>query len=425
MKKIVNIFVLIVVCLLPTIVDAKANFELKNEYLNEMFLYEEDGKNYFYNGLFGTYENGSLKIYDYDKNLLEEGFIVDEYESISELYSHRVVLEYLNNMYIYNRLGTVIKCESELYGFNFSDGYVNVFKLDDDSNETIYFEDDDTLIKKYFGKGYDIYLDILDRGYIVYNIRKFDDYYIVDYNVSEYEDHTAIIDGNLNVILDFKLDYNKYQAVHIYDNLIYVMKTNKVLELYKMDGTKLQTYNIVSENIDNASGTHCNYDSPYFLKIVNNRLYIVYGNGRYGCEERRNYSDASEVVGMLINDFITLEYELDFDVNKIESSKGEFTYESKKDENGKSYVELKIEPKEGYSVEDIIVTDVNGNRIEVTNNKFYKPLNDVNVEVKYVYGEYLPIPDTFLGKSVTVIVIGLILIGLGFYTINYINVEEK
>ena len=116
-------------------------------------------------------------------------------------------------------------------------------------------------------------------------------------------------------------------------------------------------------------------------------------------------------------------YNLDFDIEKVNSTNGDFTYESKVDEDGRSYVELKIEPKKGYSVKEIIVTDVNGNKIEVTNNKFYMPLNDVKVEVKYEYGEYVPIPDTFLGKSVTLIFIGLILVSLGLYTINYVRQE--
>ena len=55
--------------------------------------------------------------------------------------------------------------------------------------------------------------------------------------------------------------------------------------------------------------------------------------------------------------------------------------------------------------------DDNGNnvcevyRIEVTNNKFIMPMSDVKVEVKYVKGEYLPIPDTFLSRSVSLILI--------------------
>ena len=53
------------------------------------------------------------------------------------------------------------------------------------------------------------------------------------------------------------------------------------------------------------------------------------------------------------------------------------------------------------------------------------PMTDVKVEVKYVNGEYLPIPDTFLSKSLTLIIIGLVLVGLGIYTINYVRGESK
>ena len=118
---------------------------------------------------------------------------------------------------------------------------------------------------------------------------------------------------------------------------------------------------------------------------------------------------------------ITQVYSLIYDVDKVNSSSGDFTYEEVTGDDGNVYVELDIKPATGYTVKEIIVTDVNGNKIEVTDNKFIKPMNDVKVEVKYVYGEYLPIPDTFLGKSVSLIIIGLILVGLGSYTINYVK----
>ena len=118
---------------------------------------------------------------------------------------------------------------------------------------------------------------------------------------------------------------------------------------------------------------------------------------------------------------ITQVYSLIYDVDKVNSSSGDFTYEEVTGDDGNVYVELDIKPATGYTVKEIIVTDVNGNKIEVTDNKFIKPMNDVKVEVKYVYGEYLPIPDTFLGKSITLILIGLVLISLGIYTINYVR----
>ena len=53
------------------------------------------------------------------------------------------------------------------------------------------------------------------------------------------------------------------------------------------------------------------------------------------------------------------------------------------------------------------------------------PSSDVKIEVKYKGGEYVPIPDTFMSNSLKVSFIGLILVGLGFYTINYVKRDEK
>ena len=122
-------------------------------------------------------------------------------------------------------------------------------------------------------------------------------------------------------------------------------------------------------------------------------------------------------------DFFVAKFRLEYDVEAVSSSDGEFTYETKVDEYDREYIELKITPKDGYVIDKIIVTDVDGIEIEVIDNKFYMPSSDVKVEVKYKSGEYLPIPDTFLGKSVSLILIGLILISLGVYTVNYISQE--
>ena len=58
-------------------------------------------------------------------------------------------------------------------------------------------------------------------------------------------------------------------------------------------------------------------------------------------------------------------------------------------------------------------------------NRTYKIFDqiDVVVSVTYKVGEYLPIPDTGLSQSITIILIGLILISLGAYTINYVRQE--
>ena len=102
---------------------------------------------------------------------------------------------------------------------------------------------------------------------------------------------------------------------------------------------------------------------------------------------------------------------------------GRYTAERKIDEFDREYVELNITTIDGYVVDTIKVVDAYGNEIEVTDNKFYMPGSDVIVSVTYKVGEYLPIPDTGLSQSITIILIGLILISLGAYTINYVRQE--
>lgn len=54
-------------------------------------------------------------------------------------------------------------------------------------------------------------------------------------------------------------------------------------------------------------------------------------------------------------------------------------------------VTINVEPKEGYEVEELIVTDKDGNKIEVKNNQFILPYGSVNVDVKF----YVINPNTF------------------------------
>lgn len=416
MKKIVNYIILFVICLLPVMVDAKADIKFEKEFANELFLYEENNRYYFYNGLAEDQtEPGSVKIYKDNNEYLGDGILINiSAPSAEDFYGHKPFIEFYRNVGIIENEFSIIKEENYLYGIMFREGIITITDINSEDNTEIDMEDNPQLSRKLLGKGYDLYLDYVDLGYTVNLIREFDGYYVVDvYFEDEYDRTITIYDNNLNKVLTFECEQNKYQAVYIYDNMIYVMQTNKILELYKLNGEKYQTFNITSEIIDNYENG-CFYLSPYNMNIVGNKLFINYYKSSFGCYDRVLSFDAKDLVKDAIRliDALTLEYTLDFDVNAITSTSGEFTYETI-EEDGESYVELKVTPKDGYSVEEIIVTDINGNRIEVTNNKFIKPLNDVTVEVKYVKGEYLPIPDTFLNINIWSIIIGLLFVVVG------------
>ena len=340
------------------------------------------------------------------------------------------VLEYYRYMFHLDSYGVMIDDidNDVFYVVTYYDENIMIANLNDGSSSEVSFNDDLDFTKRVLGKSYDVYKILTDRGLYVNYITEYDGYFVVNYHDdTDGNDYTSVFDYECNEIVKYEVFYALDVNIYIHDKIIYVMENSKKLELFKLDGTKIQTLNISHELIDeNMSSEYCTDIDPMVLKVVNNDLFIVYVPSEDGCRKRLSINDVTDYAKTIAyNPFFTLKYNLEFDINTVNSSSGDFTYEEKLDEDGRSYVELKVVPKDGYSVEEIIVTDINGERIEVTDNKFYKPAKDVKIEVKYVLGEYLPIPDTFLSKSLTLIIIGLVLVGLGIYTINYVRGESK
>ena len=429
MKKIFKLFILVFVCFLPVMVEAEVKFEFENEYLNQIFTYRENNEEHYINlDSEGPLAEDSILVYDKDNNIIKKLALVPDGESFDspvELFKNKDFSAYLNVMADLEGM-PLINEDDYLYAINYEEGSIQVNSFIDDSSNKVYFEDDLSFTKEVLGKKYDIYAYYNSLDYIVNYIKQYDNYYVVYYNDGNVNSYVSIL-NNMDEIFNF--DYLTYDEmrpiVYIYDYMIYVMEDIRKLKIYKDDGSLLYSLNVNHEAIDKSENDdYCNHLAPAGMNIIGNNLYILFFPSDYSCEGRIEINDVTDLVmGNLVSEPITLKYYIDYDVNAITSNDGDFTYEFKEEKDGKPYVELKITPKDGYSVEKIIVTDVNGNRIEVTNNRFLKPLNDVKVEVKYVKGEYLPIPDTFLSRSVSLIIIGLVLVSLGFYTINYVRQE--
>ena len=422
MKKIFKLLILFFVCFLPVMVDAKVNYKFDWDLYDKLFWYKENDE---YNFL--SYYDWdffmSIDVYDKNGNFVKDKELTDaDHEN----------LKYSKGFDNYKRLlayyyGELYDEETDLfYNVNYNSGTIGYYDSSQEKYVEMDFEDDLSFTKHLLGKRYDIYLKYIDK-YQTYFVDYFNGYYATYmYELSTDSEYVSVLDENLNVIIDIKT--NKFNPiVYAYDDLIYVAVDNDKINVYTKDGNKYDSINIVHDLIDPYTNSYCvKYVMNNFM-IADNELFILYD--RQWCEESRiRMRDADDALKDRLKTgiskgSITLKYTLECEVNAVSSSDGEFTYETKVDDDGRSYVELKVVPKDGYSVEEIIVTDANGERIEVINNKFYRPLNDVKIEVKYVKGEYLPIPDTFLGKSVSLIIIGLILLCLGFYTINYVRQE--
>ncbi|MBQ8534524.1 MAG: hypothetical protein IJ463_02440 [Bacilli bacterium] len=424
MKRIVNYIFLIVICLLPVMVDAKVKVEYEWDVLDYAFLYKEKDNNYFlgYNDYYFNIDY--FELYDEDGNYISSKEFEDAnlFETEEEFFASKRFEEFEDKIYIVNKE----VFDRDTKRFMYVQYYDECFQYYDDVNsKSIYipFEDDINYTKKLLGKKYDLFMELVDQGYEVEHIIESNGYFGVMHFVDYYENmYFSVFDNQYKEIFKFKVGEYYNNLFYVHDGLIYIDSEYNKIDIYKLDGTKYDSFTMTYEHFRKNDYDYCGSYVPRYMYIENNEMFITFS--RYVCLERIDMRDANSDIstGRDLRSF-TLKYDIDYGVNKISSSNGDFTYEKKVDDDGNSYVELKVVPKDGYSVEEIIVTDVNGDRIEVTDNKFYRPLNDVTIEVKYVKGEYLPIPDTFLGKSVSLIIIGLILVSLGFYTINYVGQE--
>ena len=67
-------------------------------------------------------------------------------------------------------------------------------------------------------------------------------------------------------------------------------------------------------------------------------------------------------------------------------------------------IEIKPKDKTGYEIEDVIVIDKDGNKINVINNKFIMPNKDITIEVKYKM-----INNPVTGDNIVMYIVGLII----------------
>ena len=421
MKRIFNFIILFVVCLLPTVVEAKVDYDFDWSLNNRLFWYKENNEYNFFELDYWDFYTDYIYTYDENGSYIEEktfsDLFVDDFDEFlnSEEFETYQMLTYYYYFDLYD------KETDTFYSVAYDDGTLGYYDSAQSKSISYNFEENLELTNRLLGEKYSLYLLYKDNFEVLF-IDEMNGYYVV-YLANNI---ICVHDSDLNGILNFEYNDDFYPTVFVKDDLVYISINNITIDIYKIDGTKYDSITIDYDGISVADYYSCSSPNLAYFYIIDNELYVIYNINQ--CPERiavRDAADINNVAGIRSNTNILLKYTLDYDIDTVSSSNGEFTYETKVDEDGKSYVELKITPKDGYSVEDIIVTDINGNRIEVTNNKFYKPLNDVKIEVKYINGEYLPIPNTALSQSITVIIIGVILVGLGFYTINYVRSEEK
>ncbi len=184
--------------------------------------------------------------------------------------------------------------------------------------------------------------------------------------------------------------------------------TNKVVGFSNLVPTKNGF--IVSKNVTD-------FDDCYEVTVDD-----LYGGisdeSRYELDEI--YMTAEECYNCAL-DTTTEVYQLPYNISVLTTGEGEV--DVVEDAYVGEEVEIKVSPKFGWLVEQILVIDENGNEIEVKNNKFYMPDSNVTIDVtfKNVVENVIENPNT---AAISITGLGLIVIVLGVITYrNYKKIK--
>ena len=420
MKKIIKLFIFMFICLVPIVgnAESKLNFEWKLE--DNQYITDSDGYYWFVN------YNNSVRFTKYDKdgNFIAKKAVPKE-TKLETVYNDPVLKAYL---------------EESNYDLKYNSKYDKYFLADyydrslvvfgeklGDAVSTISFEEESDLVKEYLGKEFMLYDNLVNAGYYVENIYVDEGYY-VSYYGNDTHFFVEIYNNNGNSIFKTEKSGDYDIIAHVNNNNIYVIEEEDTIKVYGLDGELLNTFNI-SSKLESLYP-----DDDFYLRdfqVNNNNIMLLYDHEYHVDRSEVSETSKNNRIKDLFDkaksrqaQFLFLKYRIENDMTlATDKTGGRYTAERKIDEFDREYVELNITTIDGYVVDTIKVVDAYGNEIEVTDNKFYMPGSDVIVSVTYKVGEYLPIPDTGLSQSITIILIGLILISLGAYTINYVRQE--
>ena len=420
MKKIFNFIFLLIVCLVPIVGNAETELKFEWKVEDSYFVGDYNGQYYFYG------EDGVLNYLDKNGNNI--GTITEnifDYPT-EEFFSNDAFRTYFN----YDEIDLKHNVEDDVYFFAdyYDEEIVILGETPNHDYTEVNFEDDIDLVNRYLGLEYTIYKNLKDTNNTLFSMLVDDGYNIAYYGNNNNEVFVSVYDG-INEIFKEAISDNYFVLVSIDNDKIYIIEQESIVKVYDLNATLLETFDM-NETLDSLYEDRRYY--LYDFHVNNNNVMFFY---------EHFYEDDNPKGVMSVKDFYTkdifdrsktqtvenyvfLKYRIENDMTLVTSKTGgSFTAEKKIDEFDREYVELDIKLADGYIVDSIKVTDINGNEIEVTDNKFYMPGSDVTIQVLYKGGEYLPIPDTGLGKSITLILIGVILISVGLYTVNYVRHE--
>lgn len=303
--------------------------------------------------------SNTLKIYLLDSNLQ----VIEQKETSYMIDQSSIINLYKND----DKILVLLTENGELSS-------INVYEIDNELN----------VLENRFSSYDSTYLKAALKGdyYLISNNNFENETRIIKYNNSTYNENKIILIGtSSNINYDMLIGYDEKAHITIkdYENNIIVDEDNSDylrfidIELIKdklfilaekIDGTYLVTY-----SIDGKILSEINIKNAKYLQKVSNQLVIV----------------TKEDINALIHF-----YEFNCVIKSEENILGTL----KVVENAKPYekVTLSVTPNSGYELESITVKDSQGNIINLVNNTFVMPENDVSITTNYI--ETLSNPET-------------------------------
>ena len=220
MKKIFKFIILLVICIIPAVGEAKAKLSYEWKVHDNEFVGSINGKYYLF-----SYDIYGFKIYDKNGKFIENDTdSLDYLENflISNLYNNEIYanfFEYDEGQIKYN------KNLNKYYTVNYYDSCVYVLgdKISDDYVEYD-FSLDFELVSTIMSKEFELYNDLVSDGYFVYNVRIEEGFYIVyAYNESTNKNLLCVLDSSLNVIYNQETYDYYYSSARIDGNKLYVI----------------------------------------------------------------------------------------------------------------------------------------------------------------------------------------------------------
>ena len=266
-----------------------------------------------------------------------------------------------------------------------------------------------------YSKSYEVLFNIFKEEFkgtylpSLYYIESVSDQYFVDAYVNEKGESAVIYWKNLtnrfglkifdvdhNEIASFMLDSLTEPKVVFKDGYVYVVEVDgedlendeeeefslkTILSQYDLGGNK-----IYSIDLNNISDCRMCYGSKFVNRNVHS--FIHSKEGLYIFTDKRVYEEGMDSV---INEDEEIsgvsptiqKFSLVYEIETKDSEHGTLKVDKELSKNGDK-ITYTVEPKEGYKLDKVIVTDENGNTIEIKDSSFTMPSANVTIEAIFV-----------------------------------------